>query len=76
MVYINIQARTRVLARVERLAAGNPGDVKPVGKGLSELRIDKALSGKRTPNFDTILKVIKALGLRLHAKATSFRHYQ
>jgi len=36
----DIQARARVLARVERLAAGNPGDAKPVGEGVSELRID------------------------------------
>jgi len=36
----DIHARARVQARVERLAAGNPGDVKPVGEGVSELRID------------------------------------
>ena len=36
----DIRARTRVLARVERLAAGNPGDVQAVGEGVSEMRID------------------------------------
>jgi len=36
----DIHARARVQARIERLAAGNPGDVKPVGDGVSELRID------------------------------------
>jgi len=35
--------------------------------GLSRESLYKALSGERTPGFDTILKVIQALGLELHA---------
>ena len=35
----DLRARARVQARVERLVAGNPGDVEPVGEGVSELRI-------------------------------------
>lgn len=34
------QARSRIDIRVRRLSLGNPGDVKPVGEGVSELRID------------------------------------
>jgi len=34
------QAKARVLVRIERLASGNAGDVKPVGEGISEMRID------------------------------------
>ena len=36
----DIHARARVQARLDRLGEGNPGDVKPVGEGVSELRID------------------------------------
>jgi len=36
----DIRARARILVRIERLAAGNPGDVKPIGEGVSEMRID------------------------------------
>ena len=36
--------------------------------GLSRESLYKALSGERNPSFDTVLKVIGALGLRLHAE--------
>jgi len=35
--------------------------------GLSRESLYKALSGERMPSFDTILKVVQALGLELHA---------
>jgi putative addiction module killer protein len=34
------QARARITARIRRLSLGNPGDVRPVGHGVSEMRID------------------------------------
>jgi probable addiction module antidote protein len=37
--------------------------------GLSRESLYKALSGERSPDFDTILKVVGALGLKLHAEA-------
>jgi putative addiction module killer protein len=36
----DVRARARVLVRIERLATGNPGDVAPVGEGVSELKIN------------------------------------
>jgi len=43
--------------------------------GLSRESLYKALSGERSPGFDTILKVLQALGLKLHVSTTnlSFR---
>lgn len=34
------RAAARVLVRIDRLVSGNPGDVKPAGNGVSELRIN------------------------------------
>lgn len=39
--------------------------------GLSRESLYKALSGERSPGFDTILKVVRALGLKLHAETAS-----
>lgn len=36
----DVRARARVQARIERLSAGNAGDVAPMGEGVSEMRID------------------------------------
>jgi len=38
----DLRARVKVLAWIELLIGGNPGDVKPVGAGVSELRINYA----------------------------------
>jgi putative addiction module killer protein len=36
----DIRARARIQIRIERLASGNAGDVRPVGESVSEMRID------------------------------------
>lgn len=36
----DVRAKSKILVRIERLAKGNPGDVEPVGEGVSELRIN------------------------------------
>lgn len=34
------RGQARIIRRIDRLAKGNPGDVRPIGRGLSELRLD------------------------------------
>lgn len=36
----DLSGKGRIIRRLDRLAQGNPGDVRPIGKGLSELRIN------------------------------------
>jgi putative component of toxin-antitoxin plasmid stabilization module len=45
-------ARARIAARIDRLASGNPGDVKPVGAGVSEMRVDYGPGTKATQDAD------------------------
>lgn len=35
------RAKAKIAARVQRIRFGNPGDVKPVGSGVSEMRIEE-----------------------------------
>lgn len=39
------------------------------GAGLSRESLYKSLSGERVPDFSTVLKVMKSLGLKLHTEA-------
>jgi probable addiction module antidote protein len=55
-------------------ALGDIARAKGMGKvakdaGLSRESLYKALSGERNPDFDTILRVMSALGIKLHAEA-------
>ncbi|WP_127478094.1 addiction module antidote protein [Sulfurivermis fontis] len=43
--------------------------------GVSRESLYKALSGERAPSFDTILKVVGALGLRFHAEAAHIQDH-
>jgi putative addiction module killer protein len=36
----DLRARAKILTRIQRLELGNAGDVRPVGDGISEMRID------------------------------------
>jgi putative addiction module killer protein len=36
----DVRGKARIIRRLDRLAQGNPGDVRPIGRGLSELRLD------------------------------------
>lgn len=36
----DLRARARIQARIDRVELGNAGDVKPVGEGVSEMKID------------------------------------
>ena len=59
----DVHARARVLARIERLAMGHAGNVKPVGEGVSEMRIDYG-PGYRVyyKNYGTALIILLAGG--------------
>jgi putative addiction module killer protein len=36
---VDQKAQAKIVSRIERLGLGNPGDVKPVGAGVSEMRV-------------------------------------
>ena len=54
------RAKFRINERIDRLAEGNPGDVKPTGEGISEMRIDYG-PGYRVYYKDTVKEIIVLL---------------
>jgi putative addiction module killer protein len=54
------RARERIYKRIRRLAEGNPGDVKPIGEGCTEMRIDYG-PGYRVYYKDTGREIIVLL---------------
>jgi putative addiction module killer protein len=41
-----LRAKARIVARLDRMAEGNFGDAKPVGRGISELQVDHGPGGR------------------------------
>lgn len=67
------KARARIQVRIERLARGNPGDVKPVGAGVSELRIDH---GPGSRLYHTVRERVMVILLAGGNKQTQARDIQ
>lgn len=57
-------AQARIADRIDRLAAGNPGDVTPVGDGVSELRVNYG------PGIGSISSATDQLSMFFSAVAT------
>ena len=70
----DLNAAARVAVRIQRLALGNPGDVKPVGEGVSELRIPygPGYRGYYTTDGDLLILLLTG-GSKPTQQATSTR---
>jgi len=66
----HLRTPEEMAAYLEACFAEAKGDAAFIAKALGDIaRAKRALSGERSPTFDTILKVMGALGLKLHAEA-------
>jgi len=66
----HLRTPEEMAAYLEASFEASDGDAAFIAKASRE-SLYKALSGERTPGFDTVLKVIKALGLKLHAETAA-----
>jgi putative addiction module killer protein len=65
------KARAKVLVRIQRLAGGNPGDVGPVGDGISEMRIDYGPGYRRITNRKATPRFFFSAATRTRRRPTS-----
>ncbi len=70
---VDSQSRGRINARIRRLSLGNPGDVRPVGSGVSEMRIDFGPGYRIYYVGKSESKVVLLLGGEKHSQRNDIR---
>jgi probable addiction module antidote protein len=72
----DVRAKAKILTRIERLENGNPGDVEPIGQGLSEMKIDYGPATGFTSSSPVTRSRSFSAAIKQASRATSTRRRQ